>query len=113
MRADARMSVWLLVAQAACKCKPSLFAYPKPVTAESNKVAVKVHKAVLSTTVRAKKREADKKAAEKAEDGSGIAAEPSGVLLEPQHHTTCSRGICTLWHIFQSTAQDHRDELPE
>lgn len=56
-----------------CKCKPSLFAYPKPVTAESNKVAVKMPTAVLSTTARAKKREADKKAAEKA-DGAG----PSG-----------------------------------
>ena len=78
-----QMSVWLLVAQVACKCKPSLFAYPKPVTAESNKVAVKVNKAVLSTTVRAKKREADKKAAEKAEDGNGNAAEPSGVDLGP------------------------------
>ena len=95
-----QMSVWLLVAQVACKCKPSLFAYPKPVTAESNKVAVKVNKAVLSTTVRAKKREADKKAAEKAEDGNGNAAGPSGVLLGPQHHTTCPRGTRTLWHIF-------------
>ena len=84
--------MWLLAAQVACKCKPSLFAYPKPVTAESSKVAVKVNKAVLSTTVRAKKREADKKAAEKAEDGGGDAAGPSGGLPRPQHPTRCPRG---------------------
>ena len=108
-----QMSVWLLVAQVACKCKPSLFAYPKPVTAESSKVAVKVNKAVLSTTVRAKKREADKKAAEKAEDGNGNAAGPSGVLLGPQHHTMCPRGTRTLWRIFPGTALGHRDQLPE
>ena len=83
--------MWLLVTQVLCKCKPSLFAYPKPVTAESNKVAVKVNKAVLSTTVRAKRREADKKALEKAEDGNGDAAGPSGVLLKPQHHKAGSR----------------------
>ena len=76
-------------------------------------MAVKVNKAVLSTTVRAKKREADKKAAEKAEDGNGNAAEPSGVLLGPQHHTTCLRGACTLWHLFHGTALGHHDELPE
>ena len=64
--------------QVVCKCKASLFAYPKPVTAESNKVAVKVPTAVLSTTARAKKREADKKAAEKPEGGSADAAGLSG-----------------------------------
>ena len=102
--------VWLLVTQVVCKCKPSLFAYPKPVTAESNKVAVKVNKAVLSTTVRAKKREADKKAAEKAEDDSGNAPGPSGVLPRPQHHATCPRGAHALWHTFQGTALGHHDE---
>lgn len=66
--------------QVVCKCKPSLFAYPKPVTAESNKVAVTASKAVLSTTARAKKREADKKAAEKPEGGAD-AGGPSGVFL--------------------------------
>ena len=66
--------------QVVCKCKPSLFAYPKPVTAEANKVAVKVPTAVLSTTARAKKREADKKAADKTEGSGTDAAGPSGAV---------------------------------
>ena len=66
--------------QVVCKCKPSLFAYPKPVTAEASKVATKVPTAALSTTARHKKREADKKAAEKPEGSSADAAGPSGVV---------------------------------
>ena len=69
----------MLVAQVVCKCKASLFAYPKAVTAEANKVAVKVPTAVLSTTARAKKREAGKKAADKPEGAtSADVADPPG-----------------------------------
>ncbi|CAL8468543.1 g8083 [Coccomyxa elongata] len=52
--------------QVVCKCKPSLFAYPPPVTQETASTAAKVPTAVLSTTARArekaKKKEAEKKA---------------------------------------------------
>lgn len=86
-----------LIVQVVCKCKPSLFAYPKPVTAEASKVAVKVPTAVLSTTARHKKREADKKAAEKPEGSSPDAAGPSGVAKKRLcRHYLCSQ--CATAH---------------
>eukprot|EP00879_Flechtneria_rotunda_P005574 GHRR01005868.1.p1 GENE.GHRR01005868.1~~GHRR01005868.1.p1 ORF type:complete len:994 (+),score=408.14 GHRR01005868.1:347-3328(+) len=50
--------------QLACNARPSLFAYPPPVTTEASKEVTKVEKAVLSTTARAKERQ-KKKDAEK------------------------------------------------
>jgi len=60
-----------------CNAKPSLFAYPPPVTAEASKEVAKVEKAVLSTTAKAKerqkKKEVEKAEKEKAEGGAGAA----------------------------------------
>ena len=53
--------------EARCDCKPSLFAYPAPVTVEDKKSKEKLPTAVLSTTVRAKARAAKK---EKSKDQS-------------------------------------------
>lgn len=47
-----------------CQARPSLFAYPPPVTTESGKDVAKIPQAVLSTTARAKDK-AKRKAAEK------------------------------------------------
>lgn len=62
-----------------CKCKPSLFAYPLPVTQETASAAAKVPTAVLSTTARArekaKKKEAEKSG--KADDGASIKPAPA------------------------------------
>ena len=52
--------------QVVCKCKPSLFAYPPPVTQEAAAAAAKVPTAVLSTTARARDK-AKKKEKKKAE----------------------------------------------
>jgi len=58
--------------------RPSLFAYPPPLTVEASKEVTKVEKAVLSTTAkareRARKREQEKKAKEGGGDGEASAA---------------------------------------
>ncbi len=58
--------------------RPSLFAYPPPLTVEASKEVAKVEKAVLSTTAkareRARKREQEKRAADGGGDGKEGAA---------------------------------------
>ena len=67
-----------------CKCKPSLFAYPPPVTQETASTAAKVPTAVLSTTARAREK-AKKKEAEKKADGDkpASASDAAGLPLAP------------------------------
>jgi len=48
-----------------CNCKPSMFAYPAPVSIEDKKSREKVPTAILSTTARAKARAAKKDSAQK------------------------------------------------
>ena len=105
----------LLAAQVVCKCKPSLFAYPKPVTAESSKVVVKVNKAVLSTTVRAKKREATRRRRRRRRMAAALLPKPSGMLQRRQHHDMPQRHLLPV-RMFRSTALGRRDwhfRLPE
>ncbi|KAK9844017.1 hypothetical protein WJX81_001983 [Elliptochloris bilobata] len=62
LNGDLRLPAFSVV----CKCKPSLFAYPPPVTQEAAAAAAKVPTAVLSTSVRARDK-AKKKEKKKAE----------------------------------------------
>ena len=55
-------------------CKPSLFAYPAPVTVDDKKDKGKAVKAVLSTTAKAKAKAAKKDAEKKAAEAGGQAA---------------------------------------
>ena len=63
--------------QVVCKCKPSLFAYPPPVTQEAAAAAAKVPTAVLSTTARARDK-AKKKEKKKAETATAAPASAPG-----------------------------------
>ena len=69
--------------QVVCKCKPSLFAYPPPVTQEAAAAAAKVPTAVLSTTARARDK-AKKKEKKKAE------ASPAPPATAPGAHAGCA-----------------------
>lgn len=80
---------WLLSAlskgvamQVLCKCKPSLFAYPPPVTQEAAAAAAKVPTAVLSTTARARDK-AKKKEKKKAEAAPAAPASAPGAPISP------------------------------
>ncbi|KAG2454480.1 hypothetical protein HYH02_001498 [Chlamydomonas schloesseri] len=59
-----------------CNCKPSIFAYPPPLTAEVKEAKAKVPAAILSTTAKAAERQR-KKAAEKEKAAGGGAASSS------------------------------------
>lgn len=60
-----------------CAAKPSLYAYPPPVTTEAKEAAAKLPTAVLSTTAKAKERAAKKKEAERRATGGGAEAAPA------------------------------------
>ncbi len=68
-------------AQVVSKCKPSLFAYPPPVTQEAATAAAKVPTAVLSTTARA--RDKAKKKEKKNEKAEAAAEAPAGAPGAP------------------------------
>ncbi|WIA09523.1 hypothetical protein OEZ85_008919 [Tetradesmus obliquus] len=57
-----------------CNARPSLFAYPPPVTTETSKEVAKVEKAVLSTTAKARERQKKKDAEKQKEEAAGKAA---------------------------------------
>ncbi|KAG1657731.1 hypothetical protein FOA52_011993 [Chlamydomonas sp. UWO 241] len=57
-----------------CACRPSVFAYPVPTTAEKKEEVSKVPTAVLSTTAKAKERARKKEEQKKAAQGGGSSA---------------------------------------
>ncbi|PNW70631.1 hypothetical protein CHLRE_17g727950v5 [Chlamydomonas reinhardtii] len=60
-----------------CNCKPSIFAYPPPLTTEVKEAKAKVPTAILSTTAKAAERQR-KKAAEKEKATGGAGTSTSG-----------------------------------
>ncbi|KAF6257926.1 26S proteasome regulatory complex [Scenedesmus sp. NREL 46B-D3] len=81
----------------ACNARPSLFAYPPPVTTETSKEVAKVEKAVLSTTAKARERQKKKDAEKQKGDAAGKAAgmdvdEPAKPAAESDAATAAAAG---------------------
>ena len=75
--------------QVVCGCRPSLFAYPPPITQEASAAAAKLPTAVLSTTARARERAKRKEAATAAGKArSGDLGEPRASDVSGKHEDT-------------------------
>ena len=92
----------IVVWQVTSACAPSMFAYPPPVTTETKDTGVKVPKAVLSTTAKAKDK-AKKKDAEKAlKEGRSTADLDKDTSVKPEGG--CSLALSSLsflWSLLQ------------
>jgi 26S proteasome regulatory subunit N2 len=84
-----------------CNCKPSLFAYPPKLTTESQKEAVKMATAVLSTT--AKKARKKEQAAKKAAEKPGARAKPTAERAAWAGGESLERGSLSHWHTHAHT----------